>query len=458
MAFIRRIKKGGSVYLAEVRNYREGGKVRQKVLRYIGKEVEGEAVKRVPSDSIEVERVKRWADYQALHKAARELGLEELLGEDARHILLLAYTQLADQGSIYRLPEKAEQIAVKEILGIEKLVDKHLYRALDSLEELDFGRIEEAILERLLAGSPERKALVLDVTDTYFGGSQAGWKPRRGKQGKFAKLVQIALAVTRDEGHPIMHRLHEGNVSGTRIMQDTLLDARLKRFDVTVVDRGMACRENLKDLQALGQKVICGLKRDAKLDAGYLSAIDREEIYQPAHRVALKSATVYAKAFDHLGGKLVAVYNPALEAQKRNKAMENPAAYDPLKARYYGYSLIHHTTGAPTGEVVRTYFQRDMVEKAYRDLKTTIDLAPVRKYRLGRVKAHVKICYLAYALLSWIGHKVRPLGLSAVDALEKLEGAYLVEFASKKDNFQWTKAVTLSNQQKSIAKAIGCSV
>ena len=458
MAFIRRIKKGESVYLAEVENRREGGKVRQRVLRYVGKEVAGEAVRRVSSDSIEVERVRRWADYHVLHEAAQELGLEGMLGEDMRQILLLVYTQLADRCAMHRLPEKAEQIALKEILGLEKLVDKHLYEALESLEELDFGRIEQEVLGRLLGGRPERKALILDVTDTYFSGSQAHWKPRKGKQGKFAKLVQIALAVTREEGFPIMHRLYEGNVSNTRIMQEMLLDVKLREFDVTVVDRGMACGENLRDLESLGQKVICGMARNAGLDAACLSRIEREDIYQPAHRVKLKNTTVYAKTFDHLSGKLVAVYNPTLEALKRDKAMENPKTYDPRKARYCGYSLLYHTTGSPAEEVVRTYFQRDMVEKAYRELKSTIDLNPVRKYRLGRVKAHVKICYLAYALLSYIGHKLRPMGVSAVDALEKLQSAYMVDFASKKDGFHWSKTVTLSNQQMNILKALNCSV
>jgi len=458
MAFIRRIKKGGSVYLAEVESYREGGKVRQRVLRYIGKEVAGEVVRRVESASIEVERVRRWADYHALHKAAQELGLEHLLGEDTRHILLLVYTQLADHGGLHKLPEKAEHIALKEILGIEKLVDKHLYEALDSLEELDFERVEEQVLSRLLKERPERKALLLDVTDTYFSGSQANWKARRGKQGKHAKLVQIALAVTKEEGFPIMHRLFEGNTGNTRILQDMLLDVKLRNFDVTVVDRGMSCRENLRDLDALGQKIICGLAKNAKIEADHLARIEREDIYQPACRVKLKSTAVYVKSFDYLAGKLIAVYNPALEAQKRDAAMENPESYDAGKAKYCGYSLLYHTTGFTDAEVVRTYFERDMVEKAYRELKTTIDLNPVRKYRLGRVKAHVKICYLAYALLAYMGHKLRPLGLTPVSALEKLQSAYLVDFSSKKENFKWSKCVTLSNEQKNILKALNCSV
>jgi len=39
MSFIRRIKKGSNTYLALVENKRVGGKVVQRVIKYIGKEI-----------------------------------------------------------------------------------------------------------------------------------------------------------------------------------------------------------------------------------------------------------------------------------------------------------------------------------------------------------------------------------------------------------------------------------
>ena len=44
MSFIRKIKRGNSVYLAEVENHRNAeGKVVQKHIRYIGKQIDVEA-------------------------------------------------------------------------------------------------------------------------------------------------------------------------------------------------------------------------------------------------------------------------------------------------------------------------------------------------------------------------------------------------------------------------------
>ena len=63
MSFIRRIKKKDAVYLAEVQSIREDGKVKQKVIRYVGKEVDGAPVKRIVSGNIEVSAVKKYLDY-----------------------------------------------------------------------------------------------------------------------------------------------------------------------------------------------------------------------------------------------------------------------------------------------------------------------------------------------------------------------------------------------------------
>jgi hypothetical protein len=41
MSFVRKIKKGKSTYLAKVENYRKDGKVKQRVIEYIGKEENG---------------------------------------------------------------------------------------------------------------------------------------------------------------------------------------------------------------------------------------------------------------------------------------------------------------------------------------------------------------------------------------------------------------------------------
>lgn len=458
MAFVRKIKRKGSVYLAEVESYREGGKVKQRVIRYIGKEHEGEVVRRVLTSEIEVESVKQYLDYKILDEIASRIDIPDLLGRHSKYILLLVYTQIVCRKPLYKIPEYIEHIALKELLGIEKIIDKNLYAALDELEELDFGNIEAEIYKNLRVKGSTKEALVIDVTDTYFSGSQADWKSRKGKDGQYSKLLQIALAVTKNEGFPITHKVYEGNISNIRIFQDFLLEPRLRDFDVIIIDRGMVSYKNLLELKGLRQKVISGLRINERLKRQYLSRIDREEIFQPRYQIKLKNTKVYVKDFEFYGGWLIAVYNPEIEVSRRTGAMEMGEDYNSEEAKYMGYSLIYHTTELSNEGVVRTYYEKDIVEKAFKELKNSINLRPIRKYLLSHVKAHIKICYLAYAILSYIQWKLKDKGISVVNALEKLQPVYKVKMRSEKKGFNWSKVVTLSKEQDSILKALNCSV
>ena len=458
MSFIRKIKKKDAIYLAEVENFRQDGKVKQRVIRYVGKEINGAPVKRIESGNIEITSVKKHLDYQVLHSIAIKLGIDKLLGADAKYILLLVYTQLITRKSLYALPDYVEETTLKELLQINNLVDKQLYEALDRLEALDFAVIEDQVFAMLSKERKERKAMVLDVTDTYFNGVNADWKARKGKDGKYDKLLQIALAVTKEEGFPILHKLYEGNIGNSKIFKDMLADIRLKKFDVIILDRGMISMEAIADMTNISQMVITGLRLTNSIKADYINKIDREQIFQPSHRVKLKETEVYVEDFDFMNGKLLAIYNPHLEADKRQHAMRDPETYKPEEAKYMGYSLIYHTTSLTNEEAVRTYFERDIVEKAYRELKSTVNINPVRKYRIDHIRAHIKICYLAYAILSYIQYKVKPKGISATYALGQLQSVHKVTLESEKDKLKWDKVVTLKNEQKTLLELNCCSV
>ena len=72
MAFIRKIKKGDKVYLAEVESWRVDGKVVQKHLRYIGKEADGKTVLSASISDLKVEEVKLFGSLLVLNHLAQE--------------------------------------------------------------------------------------------------------------------------------------------------------------------------------------------------------------------------------------------------------------------------------------------------------------------------------------------------------------------------------------------------
>lgn len=75
MSFTRRIKKGGHVYLAEVENKWINGKVVQKHIRYIGKEVDGKTILSASMSSIEIDHVKLYGPLLVLNHLACEIQL-----------------------------------------------------------------------------------------------------------------------------------------------------------------------------------------------------------------------------------------------------------------------------------------------------------------------------------------------------------------------------------------------
>ena len=106
--------------------------------------------------------------------------------------------------------------------------------------------------------------------------------------------------------------------------------------------------------------------------------------------------------------------------------------------------------------MVRLYFDKDIIERAFKTLKGVSNLRPIRCWLKTRVKAHIFICYLSYLLLSLLkmNLKSKNIMMSPEKAMEELETMYNVYFSDKKNKFQFAKTVTLSKNQEKILKSI----
>ena len=239
MAFIRRIKKGDSTYLVKVESYREDGKVKQRVLEYVGKEENGVAIQKVDINKINIENVKYYADVSVLNQLCTSLNLNFLLGKHHKAITALLIAHLICKGSILRVSKWIEQSTIKEVLGINELTIEMLYNALDYLEECDFDKIEAGIFESWKLLDPnDNKSFVLDVTDTYYNGKNDNTSIRKGKDGKVSKLIQIGLGVSFENGFPIFHKSYGGNISNIKILEDLTLTMAKRGINTIVMDRG----------------------------------------------------------------------------------------------------------------------------------------------------------------------------------------------------------------------------
>ena len=232
-------------------------KTMQKVISSIGKGVEGKPVRRISSSSVEVTAVKRHLDTETLNSIAEELKITGLSPE----ILMLVYSQLLDRPPINRMEEWLGNTDMLEILGVESTSTSRLYDSLDKLNEMDFDKMEEN-LSFIFSKIDGNRAVIIDVTDTYFEGKSIEGEYRRGKHEKVKKLVQIALAVTENRGFPLFHRTYGGNISGRRIFTEMIVMLRERGYSSIVMDRGFYSRKNIEDALVLKMNVICGVIKD----------------------------------------------------------------------------------------------------------------------------------------------------------------------------------------------------
>ena len=492
MSFIRKVRRGDKVYLQEVESQRINGKVVQRYIRYVGREADGKKKLSTPLSDVAVEHVKVYGPLLVLDHIAKGIGLGEVLGPFTREILSLVYAHCLDYKSVNKMARWFQRTDLNMILGLEDLTEERLLNAMDSLEQLDPIAVQRQIFqsarETYQLGN---RGVIYDVTNTYFYGKQC----RLGKFGKDKEgikgrpLIQIGLGVTRNDGVPVFHQLHDGNVHDSRMFQDAITTFGMFGIKdaLVVFDRGISSKKNQIDLKKLKWKVLCGLPLNEELKRLLRTARKRDKIVQLRNRVPLNDSVFYVHvvpySIEGVKGRLAfcvndrrrfeakeARYRAITEAQKlrrtRKPIRESVKRFIGKDGRaltrrvndaeeFDGCSCIFTTASRMTKEeMVEQYFDKDLVEKAFHDFKGAIKLRPVRHWLENRVRAHVFICYLSYLLLSLLNVRVKKLGITAVSALEELESLYKVYLKDRRRALRAARVVALSKKQEEILRSI----
>jgi transposase len=328
---------------------------------------------------------------------------------------------------------------------------QHLYRAMDVLLENDESIQKEVFFSTATLLNLEVDLLFFDTTSTYFErdeedeeeGALLRYGKSKDKRDDLPQIV-IGLAVTK-EGIPVRCWVLPGNTadaSTVEMVQKDLAGWKMSRC-VWVMDRGMAGEENRRILQRAGGHYILGEKLR-----------DRQE----ANQAALSTPGRYKKIKENMEVKeivvgdgerrrrFVLVFNPEeakkdLATREKNlgkiraalEAMGDPqmrghkkAACALLSHKAHGRYLRESENGKITidmgkvraeerldgkyllstsddslspEDVALGYKQLLQVERAFRTLKTTLELRPVHHRKEDRIRSHVLLCWLALHLI-----------------------------------------------------------
>lgn len=489
MSFVKKIKNKSGAYAIEVQGYRDkNGKVKHKYLRYLGKLDENGCV--IPSmriENTEIEQVKLYGPVHVLHKVAEEVGLEFIIGEYAPEVLTLVYSHILRPESLNNMKRALKWISTDEV-GLELPVSrKRFENALDELER----RIHT--IERQLYGRISEHcdvgSLFYDVTNIYFYGRNL----KRAKRGHGSRLPQIGigLAVESQYGIPLFHHVFDGNVFDAKTFPVIL--GRLREFQrekcTLVFDRGVSSQKNVSGaVESEFSVIACIPLKGKKLKQ---IAIKEVQAMTPQHICKLSSVFIHVKEIEREWAgipvrMIVCLNSPLREQIRQNRYYELEEALEKLERgakikeglkkyikkvdgiptidyeavaegeKYDGIYIIITTTDIPTETVVKKYFDKDIIEKSFQSLKSTLSIQPVRHWLWRRVKAHIFICYLAYLHLSWMKMLLEKNGISSspVKVLEELETIYSVKLTDKKTGMSTTKTVPLTEEQEKIYRAL----
>lgn len=479
VSFIRKIKRNGRIYLAEVENKRVDGRVKQSLIRYLGTEPNSKdsAFPSNPPPS-KPSDVKVYGSVLALNSIARRLGLFELMGEHANAIMTLVFCHCHDYRSISDTERWFKQTDLAHIFGVENITEKQLRNALEYLENVDHFQLQKSIFEMACKICEEKPSSVIyDVTNIHFEGIHCEiakyGKDKKNVKGR--RLVQIGLVITKECGLPIFHQVHPGNIHDAKIFKEAIV--LLRRFGIRggilVHDRGITSKSSILELVDSRWKVVAGVALHAGIKSA-ISDLDLNSIKNFRNLIRQGKTHFYATSMPFkmsaVKGKLIILVNHhkrQVIQQKRLDSILN--AQDALAMKkeidknlkkyftttgkinthalhraekYDGISILFINGKTSKQDSVRLYFEKDLIEKSFQALRGVINIRPVHVRLTGKVNAHILICYLSYTLLTTFRcflqksrGKMMFSKCSSLEALEEISRVYKIYYESDTSNY-----------------------
>ncbi len=411
---------------------------------------------------------------------ARECGVDAALGDSrmGRLAMFLVLARVAHRGSRLSATRWAETQAVGEALGLGAFDEDDLYEALDWM--CDRQAAIEKHLARGLKRSPSTVYLY-DVTSSYLEGQRNELAaPGYNRDGKrFKKQIVVGL-LTDGEGEPISVQVFEGNTADPKTVADQVrkLSEEFGAKDVALVgDRGMLKGPQRELLGEAGLRYVTALT-DAQIRTRLASGVLQLELFaenvaEIAHdgvrhvlrrnpattdreryrrtdqiravqrkvdahneRLAEKARasleTSIAQVQRWLGRyKLDAFVSVCAEGRRISLSVdeESKRKHEELDGCYVVVSDLPKEA-ADAECIWARYGDLQRVERDFRTMKTgLLELRPVFLRKANRTRAHAFVCMLALRIVRALERKVKPIGLTVRDALDRLDGVRLVTLA-----------------------------
>jgi len=453
--FVRVKPSGPRRYLQIVENFREDGRVRQRVVATLGRadqlaasgDVDGlmrslgrfasrvKVVEDVSSGRLQATSSVKIGPAMVLERLWDRCGargvIEGLLSGRGfefsveRALFLSVLHRLFAPGSDRQADRwRADQ----RVEGTEGIRLHHLYRAMRWLGE-NHERVEEGLFSRRRTLFTEGDLVFFDTTSIYFEGRGGESIGQRGhSKDHRPDLPQMVVGAVMDsEGAPICAPMWPGNKADVTTLVPVVESLRnrfgIGRF-VIVADRGMIANKTVDafEEQTPAQGYILGVRlrlqkevsqevlgrpgryREvaANLHVKEVRVGERRYVVCLNEEEAERDAATREAILDSLREKLKSATSGLIgnRGYRRFVSLKHGAVVlDEAKiradARYDGKYVLRTNTDLPAEEVARRYKELWRVERIFRDTKSLLDTRPIFHHFDATILGHVFVSFLA---------------------------------------------------------------
>lgn len=505
MAFLRTDKKADGTYLRIVKSRRENGKVIKQTVYSLGKvsDYTAEQLKRfgekfyalggsdpreLLDGSIEETGRHNYGYYQLFRKIFSIYGLDKLLLHiEKKHQLGIDLVNAVMLMLLERLHDPCSKLQnyfhQQEYIGIKQVELHHLYRSLDYLFKYS-GQVQQRIFQsgRDLFNQ-QLDVVFYDVTTLYFESDVEEENALRqkgfSKDGKVGN-TQILFGLLIDKNkQPIGYKIYKGDTFEGHTFEKALLQLKeqyqIKNI-VLVADRGMLSKHNITVTENHHYEFILGekLKSLSKNIQSYFFNLENYKqswVYNHNDEpIAIRYCTL-----EYEGKTIIGTYSEKrakkdrkereekVEKAKqlihtphllRRKAhhyflqSENKETYslneEKIKQsqRYDGFLAIATNNNTfSTTDILDNYRHLFQIEHTFRTFKSYLETRPVFHWTDKRIEGHMCLCYIAYALLTFVQNKMEKSNIHITEnQLRKSLDSMQVSYIKNKNDFFYLRS------------------
>jgi hypothetical protein len=463
-------------YLQIVRSVRDGGRVRQELVASLGRRdllvatgkldqlvqalarfsTRLKVIEAAKDERFVAREARTWGPALVFGRLWERQGLPEILGHRAegrrfgfapeRVAFALALQRLCAPGSDLQGAAWAQTV---EAPGFEDLALHHFYRTLPWLATIRHELEQDLFFQHRDLFSAELDLVFVDTTSVYLYRDGESALVRRGySRDRRPDLPQLVLCVAVDgQGWPVAFDVLPGNTADVEALNQAIARFRTRfriRRAVVVADRGMFGRNTLAQLRDHASAPFdyilgCPLRRERAVTKEVLARPGRYQ--RVADNLEVKEVKLgerrYVVCRNPLEAKQDAADREALLAKLRQTlAHDGPKAVVGNRgfARYLkitkgsvsldeaaiereagldGKFVLTTSTDLPAAEVAQAYKSLWRVERAFREMKSTLDVRPIFHQRDDSVIGHIVGCFLALRLEVDLQRRLDAKGLAA---------------------------------------------